>query len=136
MRAELILAALACLAACGTTPPPAATFTEIYPEIFPIETKAQCDFCHGLPSNDKSNGNLSMGSEKEVAYQALMNMSAGSMCGNGRELVIPGDADNSLLYQKLTTPPCGGKMPLGGSPLTAAELDQVRSWIEAGAQDD
>ncbi len=137
--AAAVLAGVLAVAGCGASSTPAATFTEIYPLIFPIETKAQCNFCHGLPSNDKSNGKLSMGIDQPTAYAALMATSSSSMCGSGsavRDLVVPGDADNSLLFQKLTTPPCGGRMPLGGSPLTAAELDQIRSWIEAGAKDD
>lgn len=125
------------LAGCGGgSAAPAATFTEIYPLIFPRATKAQCTFCHGLPSNDKSNGNLSVGADKASAYASLMATSTSSMCGGNQPLIVPGDPDTSLFFLKLTTPPCGGRMPLGGDPLTAEQLAMVRSWIEAGAQDD
>ena len=130
MRAVVLVLALG---AC--TSQPSTTFTEIYPLLFPIETRPQCNFCHGLPSNDVSNGKLSMGMDRATAYAALMATSTSSMCG-GKVLVVPGDSRASLLYQKFTNPPCGGTMPLGGTPLTADVLAKVASWIDGGAQDD
>lgn len=132
MRAIGLLA-LAVSGAC--TSQPSTTFSEIYPLLFPVETKAQCDFCHGLPTNDISNGKLSMGMDRATAYTALRATSTSSKCG-GRPLVVPGDSTSSLLYQKLTSPPCGGTMPLGGTPLTPEILAKVASWIDGGAQDD
>ena len=113
------------------------TFTEIYPLLFPVTAKPQCNFCHGLPANDRSNGSLSVGMDKATAYAALVGkVSSSSQCG-GKTLVSPGNPEASLLYQKLTTtPPCGGHMPLGGDALPSDELEMVRSWIASGAKDD
>ena len=123
---------------CGTdSETPAATFSTIYPLLFPRSTKAQCTFCHGLPANDLSNGNLAMGGEQATAYAALVNMiSTSSMCG-GMALVVPGDPEASLLIHKINgTQPCGDRMPQGGDPLPRAQVTMVTNWVAAGAQDD
>lgn len=45
-------------------------------------------------------------------------------------LADPMDPEGSLLYLKMSPgPPCGSPMPLGGEPLTEAELGCVRDWI-------
>lgn len=135
MRA-LTLAILVLAGACGTDAPP-ATFTEIYPLMFPVQTRPQCNFCHSLPPNDVSNGLLSMGSDQASAYTALMATSMGSKCGTAMPLVEAGNPEGSLFYLKLDgAPPCGDPMPLGGTPLPADVLDKVHSWIAAGAKDD
>ena len=119
----------------GPTTP--ATFTEIYPLIFPRETKAQCNFCHALPANDISNGMLSMGTDRATAYAAIVGVASVSSKCAGRSLVVVGQPDSSLFLQKLgASPPCGGHMPLGGDALTATELEMVQTWIEAGAKND
>ena len=54
-------------------------------------------------------------------------------------LVIPGDPENSLLVWKLEgqdsagRPIFGDQMPLGRTPLTAAEIDAIKRWIGEGA---
>ena len=50
----------------------------------------------------------------------------------------PGNADASVLVQKVEATEAGafgGPMPPSYTPLTEAELDTVRAWIEAGAPD-
>jgi hypothetical protein len=43
--------------------------------------------------------------------------------------VVPGDPEHSLLY----TYPRDGVMPLGGAPLSAADVQKIGDWIKAGA---
>jgi len=49
--------------------------------------------------------------------------------------VAPGNPTASYLIQKLEgTAAVGGRMPLGGTPLTAADIATIRQWITDGAQ--
>jgi uncharacterized protein (TIGR03118 family) len=49
--------------------------------------------------------------------------------------VKPGDAANSYVIQKLEGAPTitGARMPFGGPDLPQATIDQIKSWINAGA---
>ena len=50
--------------------------------------------------------------------------------------VAPGDPDHSFLLRKLLgqiAPAEGSRMPLVGTPPSAANLDLIRRWIAAGA---
>jgi len=96
--------------------------------------------CHTLPNF--AGFTLSM-----PLYTQLVNAPAtGKYCGASGDAgadggavhirVVPGDPDHSLLYQKLAGhPPCGDPMPSTG-PLSAAQIELVRSWIAAGANND
>jgi hypothetical protein len=137
------LLALSLAAGCSSGPSsarsaangPPATFTQIYSEIFPLGTKAQCNYCHDRPANEISNGMLNMGHTQTDSYAAVVGTSSMSAkCGGTYTLVVPGESSASLLFLKLEeTPPCGDRMPQGGSPLTSAQLEMVRSWVDAGA---
>ena len=134
---------LACVVSCGGagsgggSGASVGTFSAIYPMLFPADTAAKCNSCHSMPASDVSNGRLHMGTDKATAYAALVGpTAAGSKC-TGQPLVVANQPDMSLLLQKLTnTPPCGERMPLGGAPLSEAQLEMVRTWIADGAKDD
>ncbi len=51
--------------------------------------------------------------------------------------VVPGDADRSLLYLKVsqTRPPVGAQMPPGQPPLPLEEQEKIKGWINQGALD-
>jgi hypothetical protein len=108
----------------------APTFTAIYGEILtPI---CAGPFCHG------ANEFLLM-TTREVAYKAMVGVtSSGPKCGDsGLTIVEPGDPDASLLYLKITAPPCGNRMPAAYFPyLDSRQTAQVREWITRGALDD
>ncbi len=89
--------------------------------------------CHGgsRPANGMSlsNGN---------AYAAIVNVTA--RAGGGLKRVLPGDANNSFLYRKVSakTNPgsfsvAGSPMPLAGSALSTNQLAALAFWIDAGA---
>lgn len=53
--------------------------------------------------------------------------------------VAPGKPEDSYLYRKLTGTQLaaggsGERMPFGEAPLSAADIEKVRLWIEAGAK--
>jgi hypothetical protein len=117
-------------ATASAAPTYAPTFTAIYGEILmPI---CAGPFCHG------ANEFLLM-TTREVAYKAMVGVtSSGPKCGDsGLTIVEPGDPDASLLYLKITTPPCGNRMPAAYFPsLDSKQTAQVREWIARGALDD
>lgn len=103
---------------------PSPTFeADIYPMLTqPNVGGPSCVNCHG--------GTCSLDfSTAQIAFNSLVNISA-SCCPTGT-YVIPGDAANSLLWQKLTTPMCGSPMPLVGS--FAGNAVDVEAWINGGA---
>ena len=113
-------------------PPPtyAPTFSAIYAEILmPI---CAGTFCHG--------GNVFLlMTTKDVAYHAMVGVkSFGPKCGDsGLTIVEPDDPDASLLYLKVTTPPCGNRMPNGYfPPLDTKQTTQIHDWIARGALND
>jgi hypothetical protein len=50
--------------------------------------------------------------------------------------IVPNDPDSSYLVEKISTdmPRNGVRMPNGLPPLSAAEIDLIRTWISEGAQ--
>ena len=50
-------------------------------------------------------------------------------------LVVPGDAEASLLFLKINSnaPPVGARMPFGRATLSASEIELIRTWIAQGA---
>jgi len=71
------------------------------------------------------------------SFSTLVNVN--SAYGNPRILrVKPGDSNNSVLYLKITgSATVGGaanRMPLGFSALSTEEINAIRDWIDAGAQ--
>jgi hypothetical protein len=141
LQLALVLAVSALIASCGGSSsdgrPPATTFSEIFDMMYPMSTNARCTACHSQPPNDVFNGNLQMGADKDSVYEALVGkMSSSSHCG-GKTYVVPGHPEQSLLLQKVTDPPpCGNRMPLGGTPFNADQLEMIRSWIADGAKND
>jgi len=90
-----------------------------------------CTFeaCHG-------GGNPQRGlSLVSPTYANLVNKPATEVPGRMR--VVPGDAEASYLYEKLTRPrPAMGTQMPPGQPLDVDKVELVRAWIAAGAQDD
>jgi len=87
----------------------------------------ECTICHG------SFGGLNLGATPASAYAALVNVASSSFNCQGSIYVVPGDFQNSLLYDKLAspTPSCGSQMPFGGT--FAGDVNVIRDWIAAGA---
>ena len=76
---------------------------------------------------------------KEDAYPALVDaVASGAECApTGLKRVNPEHPETSLLYLKVTDPPCGSKMPILytgviGS-LDPRQVDQIKQWINSGA---
>ncbi len=49
------------------------------------------------------------------------------------KVVTPGNSAGSRLIERVTNPDSGKRMPLGGKPLTDAQIATLRKWIDEGA---
>jgi hypothetical protein len=113
-------------------PPPASTgkFAQIESTVFPNCTTSGCH-SGGAPANG-----LSL--EAGVAYDELVNVAAQNAVANaaGKKRVVPNDAANSFLVQKLTgnlTDFEGKQMPRDLPPLSNDLITLVEEWINEGA---
>jgi hypothetical protein len=77
------------------------------------------------------------------AYTNLQKSAAGASCAmSGLQLVVPGSAATSLLVEKVESaqPPCGTQMPFGcggmGTCLSTVQIQEIRDWINGGANND
>ncbi|HKU37787.1 MAG TPA: PQQ-binding-like beta-propeller repeat protein [Polyangiales bacterium] len=118
----------------------APTWSAIYDEIIVASGCSGAALCHG---GETGLGNLAFKS-KSQSYDALVGVKAmGTSLNDSKNCadvdilrVSAGKADESLLVQKLEgTQPCGDSMPPGGK-LSAAQLQQVRMWVQNGAKND
>lgn len=108
---------------------PPATFTRVLAIL-----RSNCAICH----TTEMSGRLNFSGDAGDVYDRLVGVDAlGTACDEqDRIRVIPGDADNSLLLQKLLDPPpCGDRMPRLRDALSPALIGEIRSWIAAGARE-
>lgn len=98
----------------AATAPPAVTFADHIAPIF----KARCARCH--------NASQARGGFALDTYAKLLEG------GGSGEVIALGDADGSRLFRLVlqTEEP---KMPPSGDPLSAEELELIRTWISLGA---
>lgn len=75
--------------------------------------KASCEECHGDHGEDKDKFWLN--------YQEMIKDGT----------VVPGKPDTSLVYTIVKS----GKMPQGGSQLSATQIADIKKWISEGAPD-
>lgn len=99
-------------------------------EIVPL-LKSRCVMCH-LPGSEQAGLAL----HPKGGYANLVDVKSTQ---SPLPRVAPGKPEKSYLYRKLTGTHAqvggsGERMPFGESSLTAAEIDRVRRWIEAGAK--
>jgi mono/diheme cytochrome c family protein len=104
----------------GVSPAPTATLSgmpSFRNDIFPI-LQARCGACHGT-----------LGGWDASTYDRVINS------GDNGPVVVAGDAEASLLAQKLQgTQAQGGLMPPGGA-LPPEDIQAILDWIAAGAPD-
>jgi hypothetical protein len=129
---------------CDTLAP---TFTNVYATII----GQRCIGCHRPGGGGVTVGMLDM-STPAAAYANLVGVNAagigagtsGITCASVTPPLVrvtPSSSANSLIFNKVhsklvgTLAPCGSPMPLpsAATPLTAAEVDLIAAWIDAGA---
>lgn len=110
-------------------PPAASAFDEIQATIF--TPSCALSGCHA-GANAQQQMDLSEGR----SYGSIVGVPSRERPDLLR--VDPGDPDASYLLMKIEGAPgiVGARMPLGRSPLSAAQIALVRSWIADGATED
>ena len=93
-----------------------AQTVDFHRDVRPVLAEA-CFACHG---------------PAEATRQAELRLDTADFIGS---VVLPGNAEGSALFQRLTTEAPIGRMPplSSGRTLTAEQVDLVRQWIEQGA---
>ena len=104
---------------------PKVTFTEAYSKVLASCTSCHAGFIGQIDGLDMST--------QATAYKNLVGVRA-SRCGG--TLVVPKNAAGSVLYQKVTSPPCGSLMPQNAPPLSATQIGLLKDWIDEGALND
>jgi hypothetical protein len=88
-------------------------------DILPIFTQHGCTSCHG--------------GEAGLFVTTVEGLLEG---GDNGPAIEPGDAENSLLIQKLSPdPPFGDRMPQGAPPVPESQQNTIKQWINEGAED-
>ena len=111
-----------------------ATFTvsSLQPTLESIQDNVfspSCSGCHtGGGASLPSSMNLTSSAASRVALVNVMSSET------GLQRVLPGNANNSYLIQKLEgTQSSGARMPFGGPFLDTATIAVIRQWIDSGA---
>jgi mono/diheme cytochrome c family protein len=81
--------------------------------------EAACYKCHGPKS---ARGQLRLDDRKSALK--------GGISGAA---IIPGDTGKSLLLRRILGEGGEARMPMGGAPLNAAQIELIRKWIDQGA---
>ena len=89
-------------------------------QIQPILAK-RCFACHGP---DKAEGGLKL-SQKESAFSRQQ---------SGKQALVPQKTEQSELLRRVTSSDDSERMPPEGPPLTPAQIELLKQWIEQGAE--
>jgi len=108
--------------------PPATTLTQLQSSVF----SPRCSSCHNGQGNALP-GSMNL-STASATFTALVGIASAEQPNVLR--IAPNNPDASYLVRKIegASGITGGRMPLGGPFLDQATIDQVRSWVTAGAQ--
>ncbi len=98
---------------------PSSHKVDFLKDIQPIFEK-NCYRCHGPEMQTKG---LRLDS-KQAAYTG----------GTSGKVIIPGNAAVSTLYKRVAGIGDLARMPFGGNPLDAAQIELIRAWIDQGAE--
>ena len=135
----LALIITACSGQPSQTPPVPAATTQVVTQPIPLPTlaspatdsaaTANASFANNvLPILAKSCGDCHGGKQMKegLDLRTYESLKAGSFNGS---VITPGKSADSFLVQQVVN----GKMPKRGPKLTAAEIQIIRAWIDAGA---
>jgi hypothetical protein len=102
----------------------AQTELTYWQDVRPIFRK-HCTACH-------STKNMR---EVDVSGGLALDTYAAAKKGTKRVVITPGNGDQSLLYDLLTTTDVKKRMPLDSDPLSKAKIALIKKWIDSGAKE-
>jgi hypothetical protein len=115
VRAPELVVMLAAVFTASAAPAP-----DFSREVRPLLEK-HCFKCHGL---EKQKGGLRFDT-KQGAFKAGE---------SGEKAIVPGHASQSRLIKLVSSKDDDERMPSKGEPLSAAQIDLLKRWIDAGAE--
>ena len=80
-----------------------------------------CLKCHG---DTKRRGGLRLSNKRDAFLPG----------DSGEAVLLPGKADDSLLIQRVVTSDEDDRMPSDGVPLSPAQIDLLKQWVNQGAK--
>ena len=111
-------------------PPPPPPPPSIEPTLASIQANVFTPICTNCHAGAAAPNGLRL--EAGMSHAMLVNVPSVEVPAIPR--VAPGNPDNSYLVQKIEgTAAVGGRMPLGGQPLSADTIAAIRQWITDGA---
>lgn len=114
----LLAAGVVVLVYIGCTRQPASS-VDFNADIRPI-LNTKCISCHG-------------GVKESSGFSLFSRQDALRKTDSGKPAIIPGDADHSEFMRRLTSKDPEERMPYHAQPLSEAEIEKLRTWINQGA---
>ncbi len=129
----LVVGAAACGSDSPTAPTPTPTPTPggLMATLSSIQSEVFNPSCIGHHGDHATDADLDL--REGQAFSNLVNRQSIQVA---LDLVEPNDAENSYLIHKLDgrAGMVGDRMPVGGPFLSQADIDVIKQWINAGAQ--
>lgn len=110
-------------------PAPAASVPDFQRDIRPILSD-KCFHCHGPDAAERKGGKKGVGLRLDTAEGIVADL------GDGRRTVVPGQPQQSLLLQRVTTSDPDDVMPPPklGKKVTPREVELLTAWVKSGAK--
>lgn len=107
--------------------------------VWPV-VQNKCRSCHigsGEGAQQVPSMIMTDANSTRLAWVGIDPTCSGGSIPPGAKRVLPGNPDLSFVYNKIneTAPWCGVRMPKGGAPLSAAQIQLFYDWINQGAPD-
>ena len=101
------------------------SYAAVPAEVQSVFMNNSCLVCHGATN---PSGGLSL-ADADTSDAQLVNI--GASCDGGQMRVIPGEPEDSVLYNKITlaNPGCGGPMPPNAPQISAGDITTIYDWI-------
>jgi hypothetical protein len=134
--AALFIMAVAVMVALGACSDHGARITD--PPGFPTPTAYFSTEVHPLLLNSCGSSDCHIGANPQHEFSVSTYATITEVSHHGRH-VVPGFADSSALYlvvtPRYTEAGILDRMPFGRTPLSVADQNKIRDWIDQGAKD-